>query len=277
MVKIMNKEKRDFIIGSFILTILILLLILTILFVLYQKEKESMLNIPENKYNITDYVYIEKVDYSKYSNLFTGNLEVPKITLKNMSEDIINEFENNETDILLEIVNSSKILESKIENSEYNPTSTINVDMDYSINNNILSIKYILTIKLDFNLDSIVKTLYFNYDVENKKVLSNSELLNNLGYNTLEISEYLLDNIILKDKEMEDKVIDSLSNNEMTIKDIINNKEEYINRINDKLINLNFYVNKDNISIEYFNDDLINICYVYDGENKYEITQYKKG
>lgn len=277
MVKIMNKEKRDFIIGSFILTILILLLILTILFVLYQKEKESMLNIPENKYNITDYVYIEKVDYSKYSNLFTGNLEIPKITLKNMSEDIINEFENNETDILLEIVNSSKTLESKIENSEYNPTSTINVDMDYSINNNILSIKYILTIKLDFNLDSIVKTLYFNYDVENKKVLSNSELLNNLGYNTLEISEYLLDNIILKDKEMEDKVIDSLSNNEMTIKDIINNKEEYINRINDKLINLNFYVNKDNISIEYFNDDLINICYVYDGENKYEITQYKKG
>ena len=277
MVKIMNKEKRDFIIGSVILTILILLLILTILFVLYQKEKESMLNIPENKYNITDYVYIEKVDYSKYSNLFTGNLEVPKITLKNMSEDIINEFANNETDILLEIVNSSKILESKIENSEYNPTSTINVDMDYSINNNILSIKYILTIKLDFNLDPIVKTLYFNYDVENKKVLSNSELLNNLGYNTLEISEYLLDNIILKDKEMEDKVIDSLSNNEMTIKDIINNKEEYTNRINDKLINLNFYVNKDNISIEYFNDDLINICYVYDGENKYEITQYKKG
>ena len=63
----------------------------------------------------------------------------------------------------------------------------------------------------------------------------------------------------------------------MTIKDIINNKEEYINRINDKLINLNFYVNKDSISIEYFNDDLINICYVYDGENKYEITQYKKG
>lgn len=273
----MNKEKRDFIIGSVILTILILLLILTILFVLYQKEKESMLNIPENKYNITDYVYIEKVDYSKYSNLFTGNLEIPKITLKNMSEDIINEFENNETDILLEIVNSSKTLESKIENSEYNPTSTINVDMDYSINNNILSIKYILTIKLDFNLDSIVKTLYFNYDVENKKVLSNSELLNNLGYNTLEISEYLFDNIILKDKEMEDKVIDSLSNNEMTIKDIINNKEEYINRINDKLINLNFYVNKDNISIEYFNDDLINVCYVYDEENKYEITQYKKG
>lgn len=273
----MNKEKRDFIFGSVILTILILLLILTILFVLYQKEKESMLNIPENKYNITDYVYIEKVDYSKYSNLFTDNLEVPKITLKNMSEDIINEFENNETDILLEIVNSSKTLESKIESSEYSPTSTINVDMNYSINNNILSIKYILTIKLDFNLDSIVKSLYFNYDVENKKVLSNSELLNNLGYNTLEISEYLLDNIILKDKEIEDKVIDSLSNNEMTIKDIINNKEEYINRINDKLIDLNFCVNKDNISIEYFNDDLINICYVYDGENKYEITQYKKG
>lgn len=277
MVKIMNKEKRDFIIGSVILTILILLLILTILFVLYQKEKESMLNIPENKYNITDYVYIEKVDYSKYSNLFTGNLEIPKITLKNMSEDIINEFENNETDILLEIVNSSKILESKIENSEYNPTSTINVDMDYSINNNILSIKYILTIKLDFNLDPIVKTLYFNYDVENKKVLSNSELLNNLGYNTLEISEYLLDNIILKDKEMEDKVIDSLSNNEMTIKDVINNKEEYVNRINDKLVDLNIYVNKDNIDIGYFNDYLINICYLFDEEKKYEIISYKKG
>lgn len=273
----MDKDKKSFIIGSVILTILILLLVFIILLVLYEKEKRSMLNIPESKYNVTDYIYVEKVDYSKYSNLFTGNLEMPKITLKNIDKEIINDFENKETDILIEIVNSSKLLQEKVGDSEYIPNSTINIDMDYSINNDILSIKYILTIKLDFDLDSIVKTLYFNYDVENKKVLSNEEVLNKLGYKSLEISTYLFDNVVLKDKTMEDKVIDSVGNKEITIKDIVDNKEEYINRINDKLVDLNIYVNKDNIDIGYFNDYLINICYLFDEEKKYEIISYKKG
>ena len=100
----MDKDKKEFIVGSVILTILILLVVFIILFVLYTKEKENMLNIPENKYSVTDFIYVEKVNYSKYNNLFTGNLEIPKITLKNIDENIINEFENNETDKL-----SSKI------------------------------------------------------------------------------------------------------------------------------------------------------------------------
>ena len=272
----MEKEKKEFVIGSILLVILILLTIFLITYVLYIKEKEKMLNIPENKYNVTDYIYIEKVDYNKYNNVFNGNLEIPKITLKNIDESIINDFENNETDILLEIVNSTKELESRIEDNEYTPVSTINIDMDYKIFNNILSIKYILTIKLDFDLDSIVKTLYFNYDVENKKVLSNEEVLNKLGYKSLEISTYLFDNVVLKDKTMEDKVIDSVGNKEIIIKDIVDNKEEYINRINDKLVDLNIYVNKDNIDIGYFNDYLINICYLFDEEKKYEIISYKR-
>lgn len=273
----MDKDKKEFIVGSVILTILILLVAFIILFVLYTKEKESMLNIPENKYNVTDFIYVEKVNYSKYNNLFTGNLEIPKITLKNIDENIINEFENSETDILLEIVNSSKTLESKIEESEYNPTSTINIDMDYKIVNNILSVKYILKIKLDFDLDSIIKPLYFNYDIENKKVLSNSDLLIKLGYDPIELSEYLFDNIILKDKNKEDIVIDSISNSEITIQNIIDNRDEYISRINDNLDKLNIYLDGENIFIGYFNNDLINICYLTLEENNYEIIEYKKG
>ena len=273
----MNKDKKAFIIGSVILTILILLVVFIILFVLYEKEKESMLSTPENEYNVGDYIYIEKVDYSKYNNLFKGNLELPKITLKNIPEDIINEFENNETDILLEIVNSSKLLDEQIKESQYTPVSTINIDMDYNISNSILSIKYVLTIKLDFDLDTIVKALYFNYDIKNNLELSNSELLNKLGYTYSEISEYLFNNIIIKDKNKEDKVIDSISNSEITIQDIIDNKEEYIGRINNELENLNIYLDNNSILIGYFYNDLINICYSLEEENKYEIVEYKKG
>ena len=271
----MDKDKKEFIIGSVVLTILILLVIFIILYVLYIKEKDSMSNIPENKYNVTDYIYIEKVDYSKYNNLFTGNLEIPKITLKNIDENIVNDFENKETDILLEIVNSSKLLEENILN-EYTPTSTINVDMDYKIVNNILSIKYILTIDLDFDLDTIIKPLYLNYDIENKIVLSNADLLNKMGYTTDEVIEYLFNNVIIKDKDTDEKVIDTISNQEISINDIINNKDEYIKRIIDSVDILYLYIDNDNLSVGYFLNDLINLCYLNNNDNSYNIIKYEK-
>lgn len=272
----MNKDKKEFIIGSIILTILILLAVIITLFVLYEKEKRSILSVPENKYNVADYIYIEKVDYSKYANLFKGNLELPKITLKNIDQNIIDDFENKETDILLEIVNCSKLLEEKIKDSEYNPVSTINVDMDYRVINDILSIKYILKIDLDFELGTVTKTIFFNYDLNDKVVLSNLELLKKIDYDDYDLSLYLLDNSILKDKNMEDKVIDSISNEEIIIQNIVDNKDEYIDRIIDELNNVDIYVDNDNIVVGYFNNKLINTCYLYNGEEKYELIEYSK-
>lgn len=272
----MNKDKKEFIIGSIILTILILLAVIITLFVLYEKEKRSILSVSENKYNVADYIYIEKVDYSKYANLFKGNLELPKITLKNIDQNIIDDYENKEIDILLEIVNCSKLLEEKIKDSEYNPVSTINVDMNYRVINNILSIKYILNIDLDFELGTITKTIFFNYDLNNRVVISNLELLNKIGYNDYDLSLYLLNNNILKDKNMEDKVIDSVSNEEITIQSIVDNKDEYIDRIIDELNNVDIYVDNDNIVVGYFNNKLINTCYLYNGEEKYELIEYSK-
>lgn len=272
----MNKDKKEFVIGSIILTILILLVVIITLFVLYEKERRSILSVPENKYNVADYVYIEKVDYSKYANLFKGNLELPKITLKNIDQNIIDDFETKETDILLEIVNSSKLLEEKINDSEYNPVSTINVDMDYRVINDILSIKYILKIDLDFELGTVTKTIFFNYDLNDKVVLSNLELLKKIDYDDYDLSLYLLDNSILKDKNMEDKVIDSISNEEIIIQNIVDNKDEYIDRIIDELNNVDIYVDNDNIVVGYFNNKLINTCYLYNGEEKYELIEYSK-
>ena len=87
----------------------------------------------------------------------------------------------------------------------------------------------------------------------------------------------MFDNIILKDKNKEDKVIDSISNSEITIQNIIDNRDEYISRINDNLDKLNIYLDGENIFIGYFNNDLINICYLTPEENIYEIIEYKKG
>ena len=272
----MNKDKKEFIIGSIILTILILLAVIITLFVLYEKEKRSILSVPENKYNVADYIYIEKVDYSKYANLFKGNLELPKITLKNIDQNIIDDFENKETDILLEIVNCSKLLEEKINDSEYNPVSTINVDMDYRVINDILSIKYILKIDLDFELGTVTKTIFFNYDLNDKVVLSNLELLKKIDYDDYDLSLYLLDNSILKDKNMEDKVIDSISNEEIIIQNIVDNKDEYIDRIIDELNNVDIYVDNDNIVVGYFNNKLINTCYLTNEEEKYQLIEYKQ-
>ena len=91
------------------------------------------------------------------------------------------------------------------------------------------------------------------------------------------MSEYLFDNIILKDKNKEDKIIDSVSNSEITIQNIIDNKDEYISRINDNLDKLNMYLDGEDIIIGYFNNELKNICYLTQEENNYEIIEYKKG
>lgn len=272
----MDKDKKEFIIGSIILTILILLVVIITLLVLYEKEKRSILSVPENKYNVADYIYIEKLDYSKYDNLFKGNLDLPKIILKNIDKDIIDDFESKENDIFLEIVNVSKLLEEKINDSNYNPVSTINIDMDYRVFNNILSIKYILDIELDFGLDTVTKTLFFNYDLNDKVVLSNLELLKKIDYDDYGLSLYLLDNSILKNKNLEDKVIDSVSNEEITIQSIVNNKDKYIDRIIAELNNMDIYVDNDNIVVGYLNNNLINSCYLSHEKEKYQLIEYKQ-
>ena len=75
---------------------------------------------------------------------------------------------------------------------------------------------------------------------------------------------------------MEDKVIDSISNEEIIIQNIVDNKDEYIDRIIDELNNVDIYVDNDNIVVGYFNNKLINTCYLYNGEEKYELIEYSK-
>ena len=257
----MDKDKKDFVIGSIILGILLFMLCSVIVIVLYKKELDSSLNNAISDYIVSDYVYVEKVDLSRYNDIYTGDLQIPKINLNNLSSDVKDKFNTNMNDIISNIDEVSSSLRSKIE-GEYTPNSSISINMDYSIYNDILSVKYVIYINRDFDLGMYIDNIYLNYDLNNNKELSNKELLDkdNIDINT--ISTSLFNYNILNDNNIIDKVIDSVSNEEITLDYIKENKEEYIKRISDNFDNkVNIYYGVNKIEIGYFPDEIINICY----------------
>ena len=132
----MDKDKKDFIIGSIILGILLFMLCGVILIVLYKKELENSLDNAISDYVISDYVYVEKVDLSRYSDVYTGDLQIPKINLNNVNSEVKDKFNTSMNDIISNIDEVSSSLKSKIE-GEYTPNSSISINMDYSIYNDI--------------------------------------------------------------------------------------------------------------------------------------------
>ena len=164
----MDKDKKDFVIGSIILGILLFMLCSVIVIVLYKKELDSSLNNAISDYIVSDYVYVEKVDLSRYNDIYTGDLQIPKINLNNLSSDVKDKFNTNMNDIISNIDEVSSSLRSKIE-GEYTPNSSISINMDYSIYNDILSVKYVIYINRDFDIGMYIDNIYLNYDLNNNK------------------------------------------------------------------------------------------------------------
>ena len=189
----MDKDKKDFVIGSIILGILLFMLCSVIVIVLYKKELDSSLNNAISDYIVSDYVYVEKVDLSSYSDIYTGDLQIPKINLNNVSSDVKDKFNTNMNDIISNIDEVSSSLRSKIE-GEYTPNSSISINMDYSIYNDILSVKYVIYINRDFDLGMYIDNIYLNYDLNNNKELSNKELLDkdNIDINTISTNIHVI-------------------------------------------------------------------------------------
>ncbi len=128
-------------------------------------------------------------------------------------------------------------------------------------------VKDILSIRINYFLTSKkVKTLTFNYDLKNKKVIDNDYLLNkyDISYNDIAID--IFNNYVRLDGN--GNIVDAISDKELTYVEFNNNSEKYIIRIREKLPEIiNLYVDNEGI---YYSVDLTSIysvCYKTDKGN----------
>lgn len=147
-------------------------------------------------YKISDYVEIK------------GDL----VHLKNIDENIIEEFENSQKNIL--------------------KNNIINIEISKGIYNNILSVMISYTVSNNINYEEVLSV---NIDLKNNKKVSDDELLNILNSNYKSIATKIFDENIKLPSDSSGKVIDSITEKEMTSKEFNDNSEKYIIRIREKL------------------------------------------
>ena len=124
--------------------------------------------------------------------------------------------------------------------------------------------KEILSLKINYILqNNIEEVLTINIDLRNKKEISNEDILNKIEKNYKELAEDIYNNYI----KVEDskKIIDIITDKELTGKELNENKEKYIIRIREKLPEVIKLYIKDNKVYYMVNiDEISKICYYTD-------------
>lgn len=183
-------------------------------------------------YKITDYVDVK------------GDM----VHLKNINEDIINDFISSQENI----TNSNNI---------------ISVDITKGLYNGMLSVMISYTLSDDSNTYEEVLTL--NIDLKNDKVLSNEELLDivNTGYKNI-ATDIFNENIKLAN-DSNKIVIDAVSDEEMTVGDFNKKSEKYIIRIREKLPEIiKLYIEDNKVYYIIKLSEIDKVCYYTNKDNR---------
>ena len=231
--KNMNEEKKKNKILIIIIIFMTIALIFTIGYIIHNINNET----PEkNKIesNIKEDTPNEKKEliYTKYKqNEFKNIYNIPYINIASNKIDTINkEIDDYYKPIITEMDKANN------QNEDYYPTRKI--DYEYSINKNILSIK----ITEYSESDGLTKTKTYNIDIDNKKSLSNSDLLQEKNIS----EEEFINELRIKSKN---KFVELYGTKEEWIKNEKDNgvidviEEEYDNALNNTLSNENININ----------------------------------
>lgn len=222
-----KNKKKDYSIKRFILVFIMMLCILisSCTYWMYAYHHKYGKNYYEDK------IISSKIDdYIKVE----GNL----VYINNINEELKNSFIEKQIDI-----QKNNIIDMTITKGIY---------------------KEILSLKINYILqNNIEEVLTINIDLRNKKEISNEDILNKIEKNYKELAEDIYNNYI----KVEDskKIIDIITDKELTGKELNENKEKYIIRIREKLPEVIKLYIKDNKVYYMVNiDEISKICYYTD-------------
>ena len=222
-----NNKKKDYSIKRFILVFIMMICILvsSCTYWMYAYHHKYGKNYYEDK------IISSKIDdYIKVE----GNL----VYINNINEELKNSFIEKQIDI-----QKNNIIDMTITKGIY---------------------KEILSLKINYILqNNIEEVLTINIDLRNKKEISNEDILNKIEKNYKELAEDIYNNYI----KVEDskKIIDIITDKELTGKELNENKEKYIIRIREKLPEVIKLYIKDNKVYYMVNiDERSKICYYTD-------------
>lgn len=222
-----KNKKKDYSIKRFILVFIMMLCILisSCTYWMYAYHHKYGKNYYEDK------IISSKIDdYIKVE----GNL----VYINNINEELKNSFIKKQIDI-----QKNNVIDMTITKGIY---------------------KEILSLKINYILqNNIEEVLTINIDLRNKKEISNEDILNKIEKNYKELAEDIYNNYI----KVEDskKIIDIITDKELTGKELNENKEKYIIRIREKLPEVIKLYIKDNKVYYMVNiDEISKICYYTD-------------
>lgn len=222
-----KKNKKDYSNKRFILVFIMMLCLIISMstYWVYAYHHKYGKNYYEDKfisYKVSDYVTIE------------GNY----VYLKNISDDISNNF----------IRSQKEIIKNNI----------IDMTVTKGIYKEILSIK--ISYILNAELSNYEEVLTLNIDLRNKKVLNNDEILNKINISYKEIATDIFNEYIKVNNNQ--KVIDIITDEEMTGNEFNNNSEKYIIRIREKLPEvMKVYIDKEHVYYLVRKNEITKVCY----------------
>lgn len=261
--KMQQKEN----IMTIILIILILIAIFIIIFVYTNKDKQNIVEQPQQEIEKV-YVKTEKVDTTDYLTIYE-EVDLEKLTFVNIPEILVSNFYQKQEEIINTIHNNIELNKEFID--KYNKDNNItNYDLNSKIDSNnliekkdnILSVLYLVEDNVDYvGLKNYIINIFI--DVSTNTLMSNNTILEKYNITTESICSKIMDRVI---EEHEGNIIDKETKNETPLEEIKNKKEEYIKKLTENFDtyiypyfyqnNLYFKFNKHDIANFLFNEDL---------------------
>lgn len=235
-----------------LLVIFILLFVFVVIFVIANKKDNTVVEVPNNNLDATNYVLMEEIDTTKYMDLYSS-VNLKKISFKNLTNESTKEFTDKQDEIIKSLEDSISVNKEFVNeyNKEHNvtgykSTSKLESIILTNINNNILSVLYLIEDEVDYKkVNNYIANLFV--DTVSKNLLSSEEVLSKYGLSKEGISRRVFD-LVIEGKDNKDeltKEADSYSSK------IIDNFDKYIY----------LYFNSDGIYLKYNKSDISNYLF----------------
>lgn len=235
-----------------LLVIFILLFVFVVIFVIANKKDNTVVEVPNNNLDATNYVLMEEVDTTKYMDLYSS-VNLKKISFKNLTNESTKEFTDKQDEIIKSLEDSISVNKEFVNeyNKEHNvtgykSTSKLESIILTNINNNILSVLYLIEDEVDYKkVNNYIANLFV--DTVSKNLLSSEEVLSKYGLSKEGISRRVFD-LVIEGKDNKDeltKEADSYSSK------IMDNFDKYIY----------LYFNNDGIYLKYNKSDISNYLF----------------